>query len=176
MKKSLILGLTALLAVSLTFFSCNNANQNDPTGNTPTTDEPTDKVINKELTFTCEKSSWGASGSVQIDLPEEITVAEGDIVVISGTFEFGTPSAGKVVQFYPQDCIGWQAPDYNWIASYDAGLNGSTVTRENAEWTIAAKSAGTWSKIQWGLGWEDKDENANATCTVNLKNVTITKK
>ncbi len=40
MKKSLILGLTALLAVSLTFFSCNNANQNDPTGNTPTTDEP----------------------------------------------------------------------------------------------------------------------------------------
>lgn len=133
---------------------------------------PKDKKINKEVTFTSKRESWGVSGSVPVDLPEKITVAEGDIVVINGTFEFGTPSTGKIVEFHPQECIDWQTPDYNEIKNYDEGLNGTKF----AKWTITAKSAGTWSKIQWVLDWEDEDSNEGATCTVNFKNVTITKK
>lgn len=139
---------------------------------------PKDKKINKELTFKCKKETWGNAGSIEVDLPEKITVAEGDIVVINGTFEFGIPSAGKIIRFYPQDCVGWDYLVPSLISSdNDDGLNGSEVTKENVEWTIKAKSAGTWSKIQWVLGWEDEDDsNAGATCTVNFKNVTITKK
>lgn len=179
MKKSLIFALTALLAVSFTFFGCpsNPSDTGDDTEKeNPDTPDTPSVEINEELTFKCVKQTWGASGSLQIDLPEEITVAEGDIVVINGTFEIGTPSTGTVVQLYPQDCIGWEAPNYNWIADYKTGLAGAKKTMENYEWKIEANSAGTWSKIQWVLGGEDKEENADATCTVKLTNVTITKK
>lgn len=181
MKKSLIFALTALLAVSFTFFGCPSNPSDNPDSGTETPDTPdtpdTPSVgINEELTFKCVKQDWGASGSLQIDLPEEITVAKDDIVVINGTFEIETPSKGTIVQLYPQDCIGWQAPDFSWIADYSNGLAGVKKTIENYEWTITEKSAGTWSKIQWVLGWENKDENADATCTVKLTNVTITKK
>lgn len=180
MKKSLIFALTALLAVSFTFFGCpsnpSNGGGSDSEKENPDTPDTPSVGINEELTFKCVKQSWGASGSLQIDLPEEITVAEGDIVVINGTFEFDTPSTGTIVQLYPQDTVGYKAPDWNWIADFDNGLAGVKKTIENYEWSIAKESAGTWSKIQWVLGWENKDENADATCIVKLTNVTITKK
>lgn len=186
-KTSLILGLTALLAVSLTFMGCPKTS--DPTP-TPSTSDPSStteedkknddsgKEENKgtECNFTCTVQSWGANGSYQMELPSTLTVAEGDVVVINGTFDFGTPSSGKILQFYPQECVGWEAPDYNWISDYSNGLAGQSITMTDYEWTIVAKSAGEWSKIQWMLGWENNDDAKDATCVVTIKDFTITKK
>lgn len=143
---------------------------------TPTEEtKATVSVTDKSLSYTCTLNEWGASGSAQIELPETFTVAEGDVVVIKAEVEFGTPSAGTIVQFYMQDCIGYKAPDYSLIAAYSEGLAGTTKTCEK-EWTIPAESAGDWTKVQWCLGWTKEDVADGATCDVTIKSLSLTKK
>ena len=146
------------------------------TTTTPAETTTTTKYLieNEKKTFTNAIENWGQGGSIQVDLPEAITVAEGDVILVSGTFEFGTPTGSGInKQFYVQDCIGYDG-DYNMITDYTNGLAGQTKTLENHEWKLSAKSAGEWTKIRIGLGWVDGADGD--TCDVTIKNFTVTKK
>ena len=175
--KKVLLTVAALLALSMAFVGCNNNTKDESGTDTEKEDEEAKasvSVTDKSLSYTCVANDWGANGSVQFDLPETFTVAEGDVVVIKAEVEFGTPSAGTITQFYMQDCIGWKAPSYSLIADYTAGLAETTKTCET-EWTIPAESAGDWTKLQWCLGWKDKDSDG-ATCDVTIKSLSLTLK
>ena len=133
------------------------------------------KWAGQGYTITCVAQSWGCSGSVQVDLPEVITVAEGDVYTIKGNVTIGTPTAGKIVQFYVQDCLAWGAPlGYNMLADWGDGLGGTTKDFEG-EWTVAANQAGEHTKLQWVAGWNSDESNADATCDILINSFTITK-
>ena len=139
--------------------------------------------------ITCVKQSWGASGSVDINLPEEITVAVGEKYTIKGKITFGEASAGTPTNLFIQDCLNYSlacsgSPDaYNMISDYTNGLSGTTKSFETT-WTVIEEAhegygtgtqAGTHSKLQFCLGWKNEDAADGATCEIKIVEFSIEK-